>query len=103
PSNLGEVSGRWSPHPHAHQQHHPVSMAVQDPSLHSVESSGMSYPNPYGLDSNTRAMSYPLENTQLVTSQPMQTMTGYGTPTSNPSPHPPEYQRHMSVSMNAPP
>ncbi|KAF2737127.1 hypothetical protein EJ04DRAFT_561773 [Polyplosphaeria fusca] len=92
PPNLGDVQGhqdaavRWSPHPNAHQQH------VQDSSL------GMPYPNPYSMDSNSRAMSYPLENAQLVTSQPM-SMTGYGTPTSNPSPHP-EYQRHMSVPMN---
>ncbi|KAF2260249.1 hypothetical protein CC78DRAFT_547647 [Lojkania enalia] len=104
PPSLGEGPGnpdsvRWSPHPHAHQQHHNVSLPVQDPSLHAVDSSGIPYPNPYSLDSNTRAMSYPLENAQLVTSQPMQ-MTGYGTPTSNPSPHPPEYQRHMSLPMN---
>lgn len=59
----------------------------------------MSYPSPYGMDGNARAMSYPLENAQLVTSQPMQ-MTGYGTPTSNPSPHPSDYQRHMSLPMN---
>ena len=103
PSSLGEVAGsqdtvRWSHHPHPHQQHHSVSLPVQDPSLNSVDSSGLSYPNPYGLDNNSRAMSYPLETPQLVTSQPMQ-MTGYGTPTSNPSPHP-EYQRHMSVPMN---
>lgn len=44
-------------------------------------------------------MSYPLENAPLVTSQPMQ-MTGYGTPTSHPSPHTSDYQRHMSVPMN---
>ncbi|KAF2471111.1 uncharacterized protein BDR25DRAFT_224657 [Lindgomyces ingoldianus] len=104
PSTLGDVSGpqdavRWSPHPHGHQQHHSVSLPVQDPSLHAVDSSGMSYPNPYSMDSSARAMSYPLENTHLVTSQPMQ-MTGYGTPTSNPSPHHPEYQR-LNVPMNA--
>ncbi|PSN66903.1 hypothetical protein BS50DRAFT_600503 [Corynespora cassiicola Philippines] len=111
PPTLGEVSApqdpvRWSPHPAAHQQqqqqHHPASLAVQDPSLHAVDSAAMSYPSPYGMDSNARAMSYPLENTSLVTSQPMQ-MTGYGTPTSNPSPHPAEYQRHLSLPMNAPP
>lgn len=73
---------RWSPHPSSHpQHHHPVSMA-DHPSVHAVEP----YPNPYGMESNARAMSYPLENQSLVTSQPMQ-MTGYGTPTSHPSPH----------------
>jgi hypothetical protein len=92
-------SVRWSPHPSAHPQHHPVSMPVQDPSIHSVESSGMSYPSPYGMESNARAMSYPLENPSLVTSQPMP-MSGYGTPTSHASPHPSDYQRHMSVPMN---
>ncbi|KAF2656910.1 hypothetical protein K491DRAFT_595950 [Lophiostoma macrostomum CBS 122681] len=107
PPSMGDVPNqqdtvRWSPHPHAHPQHHPVSMPVQDPSLHAMESSGMSYPNPYSLDSNARAMSYPLENPQLVTSQPMQ-MTGYGTPTSTHSPHPSDYQRHMSVPMHAHP
>jgi hypothetical protein len=104
---MGEVqaphqeSMRWSPHPSSHpqQQHHPVSMPVQDASIHAVESSGMSYPSPYGMDSNSRAMSYPLENPTLVTSQPMP-MSGYGTPTSHPSPHPSEYQRHMSAPMN---
>jgi hypothetical protein len=103
---MGEVqaphqeSMRWSPHPSSHpQQHHPVSMPVQDPSIHAVESSGMSYPSPYGMDSNSRAMSYPLENPTLVTSQPMP-MSGYGTPTSHPSPHPSGYQRHMSAPMN---
>jgi hypothetical protein len=107
PPTLGDGSGpqdtvRWSPHPHTHQQqHHPVSLP-QDPSLHAVDSTGMSYPSPYGMDSNSRALSYPLENTQLVTSQPMQ-MTGYGTPTSNPSPHPSEYQRHLSLPMNSQP
>ncbi|ORY15675.1 hypothetical protein BCR34DRAFT_641673 [Clohesyomyces aquaticus] len=110
PSTLGDVSGpqdgvRWSPHPHPHphqqQQHHSVSISVQDPSLHAVDSSGMPYPNPYSMDSNARAMSYPLENSHLVTSQPMQ-MTGYGTPTSNPSPHHPEYQR-LNVPMRAHP
>jgi hypothetical protein len=107
PPTLGDGSGpqdtvRWSPHPHTHQQqHHPVSLP-QDPSLHAVDSTGMSYPSPYGMDGNSRALSYPLENTQLVTSQPMQ-MTGYGTPTSNPSPHPSEYQRHLSLPMNSQP
>jgi len=89
----------WSPHPSAHPQHHPVSLAVQDPSLHAVDSGNISYPSPYALDNNTRAMSYPLENTALVTSQPMQ-MAGYSTPTSNPSPHPSEYHRQMSAPMN---
>ncbi|KAH7138361.1 hypothetical protein B0J11DRAFT_475915 [Dendryphion nanum] len=108
PPTMGEVTAqqdgvRWSPHPsHPHQQHHAVSLPVQDGTLHAVDSHAMSYPSPYGMDSNGRAMSYPLENAQLVTSQPMH-MTGYGTPTSNPSPHPSEYQRHMSVPMNAQP
>ncbi|KAH4080426.1 hypothetical protein HBI80_140330 [Parastagonospora nodorum] len=103
--SMGEVqaphqeSVRWSPHPSAHPQHHPVSMPVQDPSIHPVESSGMSYPSPYGMEGNTRAMSYPLENPPLVTSQPM-AMSGYGTPTSHSSPHPSDYQRHMSAPMN---
>lgn len=90
---------RWSPHPSSHPQHHAVSMA-EHPSVHAVEP----YPSPYGMESSARAMSYPLENQSLVTSQPMQ-MTGYGTPTSHPSPHPSEYQRHMSVPMShqAPP
>ncbi|KZM22961.1 sequence-specific DNA binding [Ascochyta rabiei] len=92
-------SVRWSPHPSSHPQHHAVSMA-DHPSVHAVEP----YPSPYVMESNARAMSYPLENASLVSSQPMQ-MTGYGTPTSHPSPHPSEYQRHMSVPMNhqAPP
>lgn len=104
PSNMGEVpaphheSVRWSPHP-SHPQHHQVSMPVQDPSVHAVEAPGMSYPSPYGMESNARAMSYPLENASLVTSQPMP-ISGYGTPTSHPSPHPSEYQRHMSVPMH---
>lgn len=92
-------SVRWSPHPSSHPQHHSVSMPVQDPSIHTVESSAMSYPSPYGMESNTRAMSYPLENPTLVTSQPM-SMSGYGTPTSHASPHPSDYQRHMSAPMN---
>ncbi|KAF2820398.1 hypothetical protein CC86DRAFT_120734 [Ophiobolus disseminans] len=102
---MGEVQAphheqvRWSPHPSAHQQHHAVSMPVQDPSIHAVDSQGMAYPSPYGMESNARAMSYPLENPSLVTSQPMP-MSGYGTPTSHPSPHPSDYQRHMSVPMN---
>lgn len=94
-----QESVRWSPHPSNHPQHHPVSMPVQDPSIHAVESSGMSYPSSYGMESNARAMSYPLENPTLVTSQPM-SMSGYGTPTSHASPHPSEYQRHMSAPMN---
>ncbi|KAF1998622.1 hypothetical protein P154DRAFT_438686 [Amniculicola lignicola CBS 123094] len=105
--NLGEVSNqqdgvRWSPHPGVHHQQHSVSLPVQDPSLHAVDTTGMSYPSPYGMDSNNRAMSYPLENPRLVTSQPMQ-MTGYNTPTSNPSPHPSEYQQHLSLPMNTHP
>ncbi len=85
---------RWSPHPSSHPQHHGVSMA-EHPSVHAVEA----YPSSYGMESNARAMSYPLDNAPLVTSQPMQ-MTGYGTPTSHPSPHASEYQRHMSLPMN---
>jgi regulator of replication initiation timing len=104
PPSMGDVSTphhesvRWSPHPSSHQQHHAVSMS-EHPAVHAGEPASMSYPSPYGLESNARAMSYPLENASLVTSQPMQ-MTGYGTPTSHPSPHPSEYQRHMSVPMN---
>ncbi|KAL5119726.1 hypothetical protein ACEQ8H_002332 [Pleosporales sp. CAS-2024a] len=107
--SMGEVQAphqeavRWSPHPSAHaqhqQQHHPVSIPVQDASIHAVESSGISYPSPYGIEGNARAMSYPLETPTLVTSQPM-TMSGYGTPTSHPSPHPSDYQRHISAPMN---
>ncbi|KAF2017642.1 hypothetical protein BU24DRAFT_389064 [Aaosphaeria arxii CBS 175.79] len=105
-SGIGEVSGqqdgvRYGAHQNSHPQHHAGSLPVQDPALHAVDNSGMPYPGPYGMDSNSRSMSYPLENAQLVTSQPMQ-MSGYGTPTSNPSPHPSDYQRHMSVPMNAP-
>jgi hypothetical protein len=94
---------RWSPHPSQHSQHsqhHPVTMAVPEGALHAIDTSGMSYP--YVVDSNSRAMSYPLENSQLVASQSMQQMTGYGTPTSNPSPHPQDYQRPMSVPVNPP-
>ncbi|CBX97763.1 hypothetical protein LEMA_P091720.1 [Plenodomus lingam JN3] len=94
---MGDVQ-RWSPHPN-HPQHHQVSMPVQDASIHAVEPSNMAYPGTYGMESNTRAMSYPLENPPMVTSQPM-TMSSYGTPTSHPSPHTSEYQRHMSVPMH---
>jgi hypothetical protein len=103
--NMGEVptshqeSVRWSTHPAPHPQHHAVTLPVQDSSIHTVESSGMSYPSPYGMESNARAMSYPLETPSLVTSQPM-SMPGYGTPTSHASPHPSDYQRHMSAPMN---
>lgn len=90
----------WNAHPSAHPAHPTVSISVPDSSLHAVEP--VSYPSPYGMENNARSMSYPLENASLVTSQPMQ-MGGYSTPTSNPSPHPVEYQRHMSVPMNAPP
>lgn len=102
---MGEVQAphheqvRWSPHPSVHQQHHTVSLSVQDPSIHAVESQGMAYTSSYGMESNARAVSYPLENPGLVTSQPMP-MSGYGTPTSHPSPHPTDYQRHMSAPMN---
>jgi hypothetical protein len=106
PPAMGEVQApqhegvRWSPHPsHAQQQHHQVSMPVQDASVHAVEQPNMSYPSPYVMESNARAMSYPLENASMVTSQPMP-MSGYGTPTSHPSPHASEYQRHMSVPMH---
>lgn len=105
PPSMGEVSAsqhdqvRWGAHPSSHPQHHTVSMPVQDPSAHAVESSGMTYPSPYGMDSSTRSMSYPLENPAMVTSQPMG-ISAYGTPTSHPSPHPSDYQRHMSVPLN---
>ncbi|KAH8723207.1 hypothetical protein GQ44DRAFT_620929 [Phaeosphaeriaceae sp. PMI808] len=92
-------SVRWSPHPLGHSQHHAGSLPVQDSSIHAVEPTGMSYPSPYSLESNARAMSYPLETPTLVTSQPMP-MSGYGTPTSHPSPHPSDYQRQMSLPMN---
>jgi len=108
PPAMGEVQApqhegvRWSPHPghpQQQQQHHQVSMPVQDASVHAVEQPNMSYPSPYVMESNARAMSYPLENASMVTSQPMP-MSGYGTPTSHPSPHASEYQRHMSVPMH---
>ncbi|KAF2198704.1 hypothetical protein GQ43DRAFT_377993 [Delitschia confertaspora ATCC 74209] len=89
--------GQWNHHPTPHSQHPSVSMGVPDPSaqsLHPLNTSGLPY-NAYIVDSNTRAMSYPLENAQLVSSQPMQQMTGYGTPISNSSPHPQDYQRPM--------
>lgn len=99
PPPMIEVQGRWSPHPN-HPQHHQVSMPVQDPSVHAVEQTGMSYPSPYGMESNTRAMSYPLENASMVTSQQPIPMSGYATPTSHHSPHTSEYPRHMSVPMH---
>lgn len=92
----------WSPHPSAHPSQHSVSLSVPDASLHAVDSGSMPYPAPYTMDHNTRAMSYPLENASLVTSQAMQ-MGGYSTPTSNPSPHTSEYHRPMSVPMNTGP
>ncbi|CAO2657891.1 Nn.00g071510.m01.CDS01 [Neocucurbitaria sp. VM-36] len=98
PPTMGEVQGRWSPHPN-HPQHHTVSMPVQDPSVHAVESTVISYPSPYGMESNARAMSYPLENATMVTSQPMP-MSGYDAPTSHHSSHTSDYQRHMSVPMH---
>ncbi|OCL05691.1 hypothetical protein AOQ84DRAFT_224620, partial [Glonium stellatum] len=95
-SVLSDVSGppdavRWSPHPHSHQ--HPTSLPVPDSSLHAVDSSHMPYS--YVLDASGRPMQYQME------SQPMaaQPMSGYGTPTSNPSPHPPEFQRHLTVQL----
>jgi hypothetical protein len=97
--HIDQPTANWSTH---HSAHQPVSLPVQDPSMHAVDSGNLSYPSPYGMDSNSRAMSYPLESAPLVTSQPMQ-MGGYNTPTSNPSPHPSDYQRHVSVPMNAPP
>ena len=106
PPAMGEVQApqheavRWSSHPgHPQQQHHQVSMPVQDSSVHAVEQPNMSYPSPYVMESNARAMSYPLENASMVSSQPM-SMSGYGTPTSHPSPHASEYQRHISVPMH---
>jgi hypothetical protein len=91
----------WNGLPQSHQANPTVSISIPNPSLHSGEP--VSYPNSYGMENNARAMSYPLENSSLVTSQSMQ-MGGYNTPpTSNPSPHPDSYQRHMSVPMNAPP
>ncbi|KAL5377040.1 hypothetical protein PMIN06_011351 [Paraphaeosphaeria minitans] len=93
----------WSSHPSAHPSQHPVSLSVPESSLHAVESGSMSYPTQYSMDHNTRAMSYPLENASLVTSQAMQ-IGGYNTPTSNPSTHSSDYHRQMSVPMhNAPP
>ncbi|OAG05850.1 uncharacterized protein CC84DRAFT_1090895 [Paraphaeosphaeria sporulosa] len=89
----------WSSHPSAHPSQHPVSLSVPDSSLHAVESGNMPYPTPYSMDHNTRAMSYPLENASLVTSQAMQ-IGGYNTPTSNPSAHSSDYHRQMSVPMN---
>ena len=100
--HIEQPQTNWNTHHSAHQPHQQGAIPVQDPSMHAVESGNMSYPSPYGMDGNSRAMSYPLENASLVTSQPMQ-MGGYSTPTSNPSPHPSEYQRHMSVPMNPPP
>jgi hypothetical protein len=106
PTNMSDMQAqhheavRWSPHPSVvHSQHHPVSIPVQDPPVHAVETSGTNYPGPYGVESNARAMSYPLENPSMITSQPMP-MSGYGTPTSHASPHPSDYQRHISVPMS---
>jgi hypothetical protein len=100
--HLEHPPSNWNSHPSAHTPQSAVSLSVPDASLHAVDSGSMPYPAPYAMDHNTRAMSYPLENTSLVTSQAMQ-MGGYSTPTSNPSPHTSEYHRQMSVPMNAPP
>lgn len=100
--HLEHPPSNWNSHPSAHTPQNAVSLSVPDASLHAVDSGSMPYPAPYAMDHNTRAMSYPLENTSLVTSQAMQ-MGGYSTPTSNPSPHTSEYHRQMSVPMNAPP
>lgn len=103
-SALGDVHAsqhegvRWSPHPN-HAQHHPVSMTVQDSSIHAVDTPSIAYPGSYGMEGNARAMSYPLENPPILTSQSM-SMSGYGTPTSHPSPHNSDYQRHISVPMH---
>lgn len=94
-----QEGGRWSPHLGHPQQHHQLSMPVQDPSAHAVEQPNMSYPSPYVMESNARAMSHPLENASTVTSQPMP-MPGYGSPTSHSLPHTSRYQRHMSVPMH---
>jgi len=104
PPALGDVHAsqhetmRWSPHPNP-PQHHPVSLPVQDSTIHAVDTPSIAYPGSYGMEGNTRAMSYPLENPPMVTSQPM-SMSGYGTPTSHPSPHGSDYQRHISVPMH---
>jgi hypothetical protein len=101
--HVEHASANWGSHPSAHPSQHPVSLSVPDSSLHAVESGNMSYSTPYAMDHNARAMSYPLENASLVTSQAMQ-IGGYNTPTSNPSTHPSDYHRQMSVPMNnAPP
>ena len=98
--HIEHPQSNWNTHPSGHQAHPTVSISIPEPTLHAVEN--VSYPSPYGMDNNARSMSYPLESTTLVTSQPTQ-MGGYSTPTSNPSPHPSEYQRHVSVPMNAAP
>ena len=94
-SVLSDISGppdtvRWSPHPHSHQ--HPTSLPVPDSPLHAVDSH---LPYSYVLDTSGRPMQYQMESQPMV-SQPM---SGYGTPTSNPSPHPPEFQRHLTIQL----
>ena len=95
-SVLSDISGppdtvRWSPHPHSHQ--HSTSLPVPDSPLHAVDSSHLPYS--YVLDTSGRPMQYQMESQPMV-SQPM---SGYGTPTSNPSPHPPEFQRHLTIQL----
>lgn len=105
-SVLSDISGppdtvRWSPHPHSHQ--HPTSLSVPDSPLHAVDSSHLPYS--YVLDTSGRPIQYQMESQPMVSqpmvSQPMvsQPMSGYGTPTSNPSPHPPEFQRHLTLQL----
>lgn len=92
-------SCRWTPQHHSQPSHPSVSIPVQDPALHAMDSTGMPYSSPYNMDNNARALSYPLDNPQLVTSQPMH-MTGYNTPISARSPHPSDYQRQLGMPMN---
>ncbi|KAF2277898.1 uncharacterized protein EI97DRAFT_374526 [Westerdykella ornata] len=90
------------PQPRSQSSHQPGTMPMPDQPLQALDSTAMSYPNPYGMDNNARSLSYPFENPQLVTSQPMQA-AGYSTPTSARSPHPSDFQRHhMSLSAYPP-
>lgn len=88
---------RWNQPPPPH----PASMSIQDPSLQSMDQSSVPYSTGYPMDTSGRAMSYPLENQQIVTSQPMP-MTSYSTPTSARSPHPVDYPRPMSLPLAGP-
>lgn len=95
-SVLSDISGppdtvRWSPHPHSHQ--HSTSLPVPDSPLHAVDSSHLPYS--YVLDTSGRPMQYQMESQPMVS----QSMSGYGTPTSNPSPHPPEFHRHLTLQL----